>query len=276
MIIPTCNRNELLGKCLDRLMPGTQTLAADAYEVIVSDDGAGEGAKTFCRQHYPWVRYVRGPRRGPAANRNNGASIAAGDWLVFTDDDCLPDTGWLHAYLRAIAAFPDCKAFEGAIWPDDEELLKKDMAECPVNTKGGCFWSANIMVQRDLFKKIGGFNERFKLAANEDQYIMKMILPYTAITFVEQAKVVHGVRLPTLLEKISKSRAMARSWIGLLLLEKLSMYHILLKALSNSFRYIFTAIRHGKLKTLLYHLYNLLVVFPQVPFLVIQEKKMNN
>ncbi|MFM6077529.1 MAG: glycosyltransferase, partial [Dolichospermum sp.] len=39
VIIPTYHRNDLLVKCLNCLTPGVQTLPADQYEVIVSDDG---------------------------------------------------------------------------------------------------------------------------------------------------------------------------------------------------------------------------------------------
>lgn len=211
VIIPTCNRNELLGKCLDRLMPGTQTLAAAAYEVIVSDDGAGEGAETFCRQRYPWVRYVRGPRRGPAANRNNGAGIASGDWLVFTDDDCLPDANWLQAYHDAITGHPDCRAFEGAILPDDWQRLKKDLAECPVNTAGGCFWSANIMVERQLFQSMGGFDEQFLIAAQEDQDLQWRIQQQNSILFVPAAQVVHPVRFKKLWKSLRECKRRAKN-----------------------------------------------------------------
>jgi len=257
VIIPTCNRNELLGKCLDRLMPGTQTLAAAAYEVIVSDDGAGEGAETFCRQRYPWVRYVRGPRRGPAANRNNGASIAAGDWLVFTDDDCLPDAGWLHAYVCAIDAYPDCKAFEGAIWPDDEELLKKDMAECPVNTKGGFFWSANIMVDKIIFNQVGKFDEVYQIAANEDQELFKRILQKTAVPFIKTSVIEHPVRIGSVKKKIIKSNQYVRNWLIFRCRSGYSYFDSLTYVLFSELKGATIALRLKHFKRFILHLYSI-------------------
>jgi len=164
------------------------------FEVIVSDDGKNNEAKALVADHYPWAKWVEGPKRGPAANRNCGAKLAKGEWLVFTDDDCLPDVNWLKAYKDAIIQHPKCKAFEGAILPDDWDLLKKDMAECPVNTTGGCFWSANIMVEKDLFWEVGGFDEQFIIAAQEDQDLQNILLPKTVISFVPAAQVVHAVR----------------------------------------------------------------------------------
>jgi glycosyltransferase involved in cell wall biosynthesis len=203
----------MLGLCLERLAPDKQTLPAHHYEVIVTDDGKGVGAEAFCKENFPFVRYTRAQRLGPAANRNSGARLAAGDWLVFTDDDCLPDPGWLQAFSNAILQYPTCKAFEGAILPDDWELLKKDMAECPVNEKGGCFWSANIMVNRLLFNLLNGFDEKFKIAAQEDQDLFKRIKEITMVEFCAEAFVIHPVRFGALNEKLKKIDASIRNWL---------------------------------------------------------------
>jgi len=169
-------------------------VGAALYEVIVSDDSTHHQAEGLIQQQFSWVKYTPGPKRGPAANRNNGARLAAGKWLVFTDDDCLPDDNWLQAYADAIEHHPNSKAFEGSILPDDWALLKKDMADCPVNTTGGCFWSANIMVEKKMFWEVGGFDEQFTIAAQEDQDLQNMLLPKTVISFVPAAQVVHAVR----------------------------------------------------------------------------------
>jgi glycosyltransferase involved in cell wall biosynthesis len=132
VVIPTRHRNDLLAKCLDRLAPGNQTTSA-TYEVIVTDDGADSTAEAMIQQQYAWAKWVAGPRQGPAANRNNGASYAQGDWLVFTDDDCLPEPNWLETYAEAIATYPQIRAFEGSILPMGD-LEVKILADCPVNT----------------------------------------------------------------------------------------------------------------------------------------------
>src|SRR5688500_16117871 len=95
VVIPTRHRNDLLALVLDRLAPGTQTLPADQYEVIVTDDGSITTAEAMIREKFSWARWTQGPRKGPAANRNHGASLAQGEWIAFTDDDCLPSSRWL-------------------------------------------------------------------------------------------------------------------------------------------------------------------------------------
>lgn len=198
VVIPTYHRNDLLAQCLDCLTPGVQTLSADQYEVIVTDDGFQTTAEEMILQCYPWTKWVAGSRQGPAANRNNGAKYAQGEWLAFTDDDCLPDPSWLNAFAAVIDG--EALALEGAIHPLGDP--NQDLAECPVNLTGGYFWSANIAVQRSLFETIGGFDPSYPLAAFEDQDLQLRLLPYTTILFIPTAQVVHTVRLTTLKEKI--------------------------------------------------------------------------
>src|SRR6185312_3373026 len=122
VIIPTCNRNELLHKCLNLLLVANQTIGGD-YEVIVTDDSKNNIAKNLINENYPWVKWVDGPKKGPAANRNNGTKLAIGDWVIFIDDDCLPDTNLLREYENGINRNPGALAFEGAILPDNWALL---------------------------------------------------------------------------------------------------------------------------------------------------------
>ena len=69
IVIPTCHRNESLGRCLDALAPGVQTLEAKLYEVIVTDDGIATSAEEMVKSKYSWAEWFEGPKRGPAANR---------------------------------------------------------------------------------------------------------------------------------------------------------------------------------------------------------------
>jgi len=211
VIIPTCNRNELLHKCLNLLLVANQTIGGD-YEVIVTDDSKNNIAKNLINENYPWVKWVDGPKKGPAANRNNGTKLAIGDWVIFIDDDCLPDTNLLREYENGINRNPGALAFEGAILPDNWALLKKDMSECPVNIAGNHFWSANICVQKQLFNNIGGFDETFVLAAQEDQDLFNKLKKRTSVVFLETCFVVHPVRFTTLTKQIVKMPAASKNF----------------------------------------------------------------
>lgn len=205
VVIPTCNRNDLLQLCLNGLSPASQTIQ-EPFEVIVTDDSPANNAKRLIQDQFAWVKWIEGPRKGPAANRNNGGKQAQGQWLVFIDDDCLPDVHILNNYRAAITSNLSDEAFEGMIVPDDWDLMKKDLAECPVNTVGNCFWSANVCIKASLFKTINGFDESYLIAAQEDQQMKINIESATgkAIRFLKECVVVHPVRFTTVQKQINR------------------------------------------------------------------------
>ena len=166
VVVPTCNRDDLLATCLGKLAPGAQTLSNDLYEVVVSDDGNSPEKNESVASRFPWARWTAGPCRGPAANRNHGASQARGDWIVFTDDDCLPDTAWLEAFRLAAEKSRELQVLEGRTLATGER--KSIDTEAPINTHGGFLWSCNFAIRRQLFRELGGFDEAFTAATMED------------------------------------------------------------------------------------------------------------
>ena len=193
VIIPTYHRNDLLAACLDCLHPDVQTLDSLHYEVIVSDDGQESTAQPMITDHYPWVRWVKGTHKGPAANRNNGASVAQGEWLVFTDDDCLPQPNWLYAYARAIEANSMINVFEGKTVAD--RPFQRYDEEAPVNETGGNLWSCNFCINQHLFKQVKGFDECFPFAAMEDMDLAARLQHSKAHQlFIPHALIIHPIR----------------------------------------------------------------------------------
>ncbi|VTU14217.1 GalNAc(5)-diNAcBac-PP-undecaprenol beta-1,3-glucosyltransferase [Variovorax sp. SRS16] len=193
VIIPTYNRHSDLYKCLSCFSEyftvpesGEQPFTV---EVIVSDDAKQNELKEYLSANFPWVRYFEGPSRGPAANRNNGAAQAKGEWLVFTDDDCLPGRGWLHS-LHDMAN--QATVLEGkTIAERPRERLDE---ESPINF-GGYLWSCNFAIKKSLFDSLHGFDENFPFAAMEDMDLKKRIDDEGAkIIFVPNAVVTHPWR----------------------------------------------------------------------------------
>lgn len=165
IVIPTCNRPDLLKKCLDALHPSIQQVGFD-YELIVSDDSQDEETKLFIEKEYEWVKWVEGPKKGPAANRNNGVKFSNHEWLIFIDDDCIPNKDIVKQYYQAILVNKTIKAFEGRIYVNEPQT--SFLQESPINEKGGYFWSCNICINKELFNELNGFDENFPYAAMED------------------------------------------------------------------------------------------------------------
>jgi GT2 family glycosyltransferase len=195
VIIPTCNRNELLCNCLELLDERVQTIEGVSYEVNVTDDSKDNGAKPVIEAKFPWVKWLAGPKKGPASNRNNGAKHAKGEWLVFLDDDCLPKADILKNYHSLITANPDIKVFEG--WIERQRGMISPIERAPgnSNTNGGYLLSCNFAIKKDLFFEIGGFDENFKYPHMEDYDLNNRIIANNnKILFAVEAKVVHPYR----------------------------------------------------------------------------------
>ena len=191
VVIPTCDRARDLRTCLSVLTPDAQQYPKECYEIIVTDDGHDFQAATLSDE-FPNVKWVTGPRRGPAANRNAGAFAARGDVLVFLDDDCVPAPGLLTAYATAFAQ-STLRAAEGRIRADRAQTRMDE--EAPVNESGGFFWSCNVALRREFFIELGGFDERFPSAAMEDVELRERIRRHREIIrFLPDALVIHPMR----------------------------------------------------------------------------------
>lgn len=200
VIIPTCNRHEQLRYCLASLAPNIQLLDSSAYEVIVCDDGM-DSAANLVMHEFPFARWVKGPAKGPAANRNKGAGEARGEWLVFIDDDCMAYNNLIQTYQQLCQKAADSiSAFEGAVV--GVEMRTRYDHHAPINIDGGNFWSANIAIRKTLFDLIGGFDEAFTIPCLEDEDLYIRLLKHTQIPFLRNAVVIHPWKTGTIKHKL--------------------------------------------------------------------------
>jgi len=193
VIIPTYKRRETLSICLKQLAPETQNISPDIFEAVVTDDAYSGAPSEALVENYSWLRHVPGPQKGPAANRNNGAKAARGDWLLFLDDDCVPQHSFLSAYIEAIHKNPGYLIFEGSTLPERPQFRLDE--EAPINDQGGYLWSCNFLIKRDLFLEMGGFCELYPSACLEDVDFREQLKDRNLkFLFVPEASVIHPWR----------------------------------------------------------------------------------
>jgi GT2 family glycosyltransferase len=195
VIIPTCSRHEQLFDALGRLAhylnAEQQQQPSFDVEVIVADDAVDSNLGPLLTLNFPRCVYVEGPHRGPAACRNKGAAAASGDWLVFLDDDCIPEPGWIEAYAAECA---HADVLEGRTSPCGVRD-RADM-ECPANETGGVLWSCNMAVKKDAFLHLDGFDEGFPFPAFEDMdFHFRLLDAKKVVKFVPAARVLHPWRI---------------------------------------------------------------------------------
>ena len=106
-------RRVLKSACSLRIPPGV------TWEFLLVDNGStdhtAEVVESFT-DRLP-IRRVWQPELGLSNARNAGVAEAAGDYILWTDDDVVIDPGWLEAYADAFAAFPEAAVFGGRIEP---------------------------------------------------------------------------------------------------------------------------------------------------------------
>jgi GT2 family glycosyltransferase len=210
VIIPTYRRIEALTICLKALTAGT--LSENYYNLIVTDDSDNESVLLALKAIFPKVQFIKGPKKGPAANRNTGASFAKTDWLIFIDDDCIPDPQCLEIYYQAILSNPAVAFFEGAIYQDRPRLSLAE--EAPTNREGGCFWSCNLAIKKSIFDQMNGFDTDFPYAAYEDMDFSKRLKQAGFKTqFLSQAAVCHPWRTVSGWKKFWRQRSSAMIYI---------------------------------------------------------------
>jgi GT2 family glycosyltransferase len=119
IVIPVHNRAALTRQCLDVLLESPAETAE--VEIVVVDDCSTDATAELLAAYGDRVRVVRHQENtGFGGACNDGAAAASGEWLVFLNNDTVPQLGWLDALL-AYAAPRERLGLVGAklLFPDD-------------------------------------------------------------------------------------------------------------------------------------------------------------
>lgn len=174
IVVPTCDRPEALGACLEALV----RLDPAPYAIVVVDDGGRRPAAEVADRFGGRVRCIRQENAGPAAARNAGVRATDAEFLALTDDDCRPRPDWLGALLAAQGGVPGRmvggrveNALPGNVYAAASQALCDYLYAAGDAGAGGAefFTTNNVAFDRATFERIGGFDESFPRAAGEDR-----------------------------------------------------------------------------------------------------------
>jgi GT2 family glycosyltransferase/glycosyltransferase involved in cell wall biosynthesis/SAM-dependent methyltransferase len=183
IVIPTFNKAEYLYQCLGSVFAHTEV----PYEVIVVDDFS-QDVTPLLRQKIKNIKWVRNPNNlGFLRTANRGASLARGGYVLFLNNDVVVTPQWLSALLRTMEAYPGCGAVGAKLVRTDGTLQEAGSIiwqdgsvsgygrgdnpwkpeYCYVREVDYCS-AACLLVRRDLFEKLRGFDERYVPSYYED------------------------------------------------------------------------------------------------------------
>jgi GT2 family glycosyltransferase len=173
--IPVRNDLENLKRCLS----GFRFHDLRDCEILVCDDGSARPITLAdLRDTGVKVNLLRRAGRGPAAARNQLASIARGTYLFFVDADTVPQPLMIESARKVIAKFPEI-AFFGAYDDDpaDKTLVSSyknlfhhytHQRSADHHERINTFWCGCGVIRRDRYLAVGGLSELYDKPSIED------------------------------------------------------------------------------------------------------------
>jgi GT2 family glycosyltransferase len=201
----------------DKIVATIESLLADrgdgtgAVEIVVVDQSSGDETRAALERFLPLdgVRYVPTTTTGLSRARNIALAMAQSDLVLFTDDDCVVEPGWIAANVQALRG-PEAPAIVfGDVAPaaDDEpgyapeSVADRDFVvtsmrgwRAPDGVNVGI--GASMAVRRSLVQAAGGFDECLGAgavlhSAEDTDISVRMLIAGHTIVRTRAARVAH-------------------------------------------------------------------------------------
>lgn len=184
VIIPTYNQLEHTFNCISSIYENSKFRD---YEIIIADDNSSKGTHLLEKSFENLVVLKNKTNLGFLKNCNNAASHARGEYIVFLNNDTQIQSGWLEELLFVFENFkqagiagsklvyPNGRLQEagGILWQDGSAMNygngdNPDKEEYNYIKEADYVSGASIMIKKELWEEIGGFDEQYSPAYCED------------------------------------------------------------------------------------------------------------
>lgn len=183
VIICTRNRAAQLQRCLQSL----RALPCQPAEIVVVDNAPTDNSTQQVVEQFSGVLYCREPKAGLDIARNTGVRKAQSPVVAYVDDDVLVHPHWVYQVWQTFTD-PQVEAMTGLVvaselqteaqlifethWSFNRGYVDKYYNSAYFNrrlTSGPPVWEigagANMAFRKDLFNKVGYFDERLDVGA---------------------------------------------------------------------------------------------------------------
>ena len=181
VVIPLYNKEKSITATLQSVCEQTYT----DIELIVVNDGSTDQSATIASK-YPDTRIcvLNKENGGVCSARNRGIREAKGEFVALLDGDDIWDKDYLAEQVKMICDFP-----ESAMWGinfaemNSGKLVRRLETALPEGYRGyvdnyfqmpgrisDLFCSSSVVIRREVFEKVGMFDERIKYAEDSDMW----------------------------------------------------------------------------------------------------------
>jgi GT2 family glycosyltransferase len=180
IIIPVYNRASLTRRCLNALLDEPSERVS--CEIVVVDDASTDATQRLLADYQEGVRVVtHATNTGFAGACNDGAAVASGEYLVFLNNDTIPQAGWLDALVRHAESHPAAAAVGSKLLFPNGTIQHAGVVICqdrnprhvyagfpadhPAVNKSRRFQAvtaASMLIRREAFEQVGRFDTAFR------------------------------------------------------------------------------------------------------------------
>ncbi len=168
IVICTRDRGPRLRRALEAI---DAQITGDTSVVVVDQSKELDEELAHRAAEQPGMTLIRDTGRGVSRSRNLAWLNTPSKWLLFVDDDCIPEAGWLKAIEEAIAEHSDADYVScevGGFGTPDGEYKNYSIFSVSEPTRLSGRWirpsalgyGACFAVRRSMVEQVGGWDER--------------------------------------------------------------------------------------------------------------------
>ncbi len=169
-VIPAYNEEKYLGACLASVTEQIKQHPETGFEIIVVNNASTDKTREVAEK-FEGVKIVDEPKKGLVAARNAGFKACSGELIANIDSDSILTPGWIARVLTEFKNNKNLAAYSGpfiyydlpvivdlGIWIYYYFGFLSHLLNQYVLRVGALLQGGNIVMSREYFNKIGGYN----------------------------------------------------------------------------------------------------------------------
>ncbi len=218
VVIPTYNYGRFLGEAIESVLAQTFPV----FEIIVVDDGSSDNTEEVVAKFGDKVKYIKQKNGGVGLARNTGVKNSSGEFIALLDADDV----WLPQKIERQMQLLQSDEEIGLVttglreFGEDGETIDKHQS----GQNGWCAEKlllyepvvigpgSSALIKREVFERIGGFDERKEMHPAEDWEFCYRVAQQTKLAFLPELLVEyrnHGNNVHLQLPKFERAMLLA-------------------------------------------------------------------